>query len=95
MTTWYVDHFFVEIANTFKEVLREQVYIGQLLANIEISEFDIQKFLAEKTDRIVQSSNSTQIVCNYLKYLDDNKLNTFDFKYESAVIKSNGKLFIQ
>ena len=33
----------------------------------------------------MQSSNSTQIVCNYLKYLDDNKLNTFDFKYENEI----------
>jgi hypothetical protein len=88
ITTWYADHFYVEIANTFKEVLREQVYIGQLFTNVEINEFDIQKFQVNRTEKIVHSSNSIQIVCNYLKYLNENKLNTFDFKYENEVFSN-------
>jgi hypothetical protein len=88
ITTWYADHFFVEIANTFKEVLREQVYIGQLFTNIEINEFDIQKFQVNETEKIVHSSNYIQIVCNYLKYLNENKLNTFDFIYENEAFSN-------
>jgi len=85
LTTYKVNHFYIEIANSFQESLLDRIYVGLLCEKIHIDEFDIDEFIIEQPACLEQP---TQVVCNYLISLETNRINVTDLNKENMTILS-------
>ena len=99
-----IKHFYIEIANTYKNSLKNQVYFEQLVSNVhhidkflindlivdDLNNFPIQEVLENPLN--LKNRLNIQLICNYFQQLEGNTVNTARFSVENKSVSMNDKI---